>query len=72
MDIIAGYEMASQFVLKEMVTLTIEEKLNKEALANAIVSVIASKQYGFEGFLAGLVAEAAMLVMPKNTNNFEV
>ena len=65
----------AKFLLKEMesmVTLTVEEKLNKEALANAIVSVIASKQLRFEGFLAGLVAEAAMLVMPKNTANFEV
>lgn len=35
-------------------------------------TVIASKQSGNEDFLAGLVAEAVLAVMPKNPANFNV
>jgi T-complex protein 1 subunit theta len=38
----------------------------------AVIPAIASKQYGSEDLLAGLVAEAALSVMPENPKTFNV
>jgi len=38
----------------------------------AVIPAIASKQYGCEDILAGLVAEAALSVMPENPKTFNV
>lgn len=38
----------------------------------AVTPAIASKQYGSEDALAGLVAEAALSVMPENPKTFNV
>ena len=46
--------------------------LTKAALARAVIPSIASKQYGTEDILAGLVAEAALSVMPENNRAFNV
>lgn len=43
-----------------------------EELRKAIRTVIASKQSGNEDFLAGLVAEAVLAVLPKQAENFNV
>lgn len=43
-----------------------------EELRKAIRTVIASKQSGSEEFLAGLVAEAVLAVLPKQPENFNV
>jgi len=45
---------------------------DKEKLTRAIIAPMASKQYGYEQFLAPLVAEACLAVMPKNSFNFQV
>lgn len=41
-------------------------------LASAVAPSLASKQPGSEAFLASLVAEASLAVMPKNTKDFNV
>ena len=45
---------------------------SQEELSKAIRTVVASKQSGSEDFLAGLVAEAVLAVLPKNPVNFNV
>jgi chaperonin GroEL (HSP60 family) len=46
--------------------------LTQSTLTVALKPAIASKQYGFEERLSGLVAEAALVVMPSNLKNFNV
>ena len=46
--------------------------MTKATLARAVIPSIASKQYGSEDMLAGLVAEAALSVMPENNKAFNV
>lgn len=43
-----------------------------EQLATAVSSALAAKQPGSEQFLATLVAEASLAVMPKNPKDFNV
>ena len=45
---------------------------SQEELSKAIRTVIASKQSGSEDFLADMVAEAVLAVLPKNPVNFNV
>jgi len=78
-DIIAGYTKAYRKCLEllESPDLVVErfdgkDIENKEKVARALLSPMASKQYGYEHFLAPLVAEACMAVMPKNPFNFQV
>jgi len=64
-------------VLRIMETLVCEEVKpeelnNEEAIVRAIKTSIASKQYGYEDFLAPLVAKAALTVMPLNSKGFNV
>ena len=46
--------------------------VSNSQLAAAIAPSLASKQPGSEKFLASLVAEAALAVMPKNPKDFNV
>ncbi|KAH9851114.1 T-complex protein 1 [Lenzites betulinus] len=74
-EIIKGYELASIKALAELETLStskLPSPPTKETLASALKPAIASKQYGVEDLLAGLVAEAALTVMPSNPKNFNV
>jgi T-complex protein 1 subunit theta len=50
----------------------VEDVRSKEELSKAIRTVISSKQSGSEDFLAGLVAEGVLAVLPKNPTNFNV
>ena len=50
----------------------VEDIRSQSELSKAIRTVIASKQSGSEDFLAGLVAEAVLAVLPKNPANFNV
>jgi T-complex protein 1 subunit theta len=77
LDIIRGYEAAAaktHELLDELVVRKLETKdvRNKAAITEVLRPVIASKQYGYEDFLAPLIAEAALTVMPENTYNFMV
>jgi T-complex protein 1 subunit theta len=74
-DIIIGYERAQKFALEELEKLVVdkvEDIRSQDELAKAIRTVIASKQSGSEDFLATLVAEAVLSVLPKNPVNFNV
>ncbi|KYK57761.1 T-complex protein 1, theta subunit [Drechmeria coniospora] len=74
-DIVIGYEKAQKFALDTLEKLAVdkvEDIRDQEELSKAIRTVIASKQNGNEDFLADLVAEAVLAVLPKNPANFNV
>ncbi|KAG5984778.1 T-complex protein 1 subunit theta [Claviceps digitariae] len=74
-DIVIGYEKAQNFALETLEKLAVdkvEDIRNQEELSKAIRTVIASKQNGNEEFLAELVAEAVLAVLPKTPSNFNV
>ncbi|RXK42478.1 T-complex protein 1, theta subunit [Tremella mesenterica] len=76
-DVIQGYEMALEKGRKELETLvsnTLESTVipSQEELAKAVAPSLASKQPGSEDFLASLVAEASLAVMPKIAKDFNV
>lgn len=74
-EIMQGYEMAQEFAVKTLEDLSMDkvsDLTDPKQIARAIKSSICSKQYGFEDFLAGLVAEAIATVMPKQAAHFNV
>ncbi|OCF55454.1 T-complex protein 1, theta subunit [Kwoniella mangroviensis CBS 10435] len=76
-DVIQGYEMALAKGREELETLicsTIPASPlpTAEQLSKAVATSLASKQPGCEDFLAQLVAEASLAVMPKNPKDFNV
>ncbi|EOO02726.1 putative t-complex protein 1 subunit theta protein [Phaeoacremonium minimum UCRPA7] len=74
-DIVTGYERAQKFALEaleELVVDKVQDIRSQEELSKAISTVVASKQNGNEEFLADLVAEAVLAVLPKNPANFNV
>ncbi|KAH9845051.1 T-complex protein 1 subunit theta [Teratosphaeria destructans] len=74
-EITAGYERAQSAALEVLEELEVErvENIRDQAeLAKAIKTVVAAKQTGSEDFLADMVAEAVLAVLPKNAYNFNV
>ncbi|KAK0732856.1 chaperonin Cpn60/TCP-1 family [Apiosordaria backusii] len=74
-DIVTGYERAQKIALDFLDELEIdkvEDIRTQDELSKAIRTVIASKQNGNEEFLAKIVAEAVLAVLPKNPANFNV
>ncbi|KAK0722790.1 chaperonin Cpn60/TCP-1 family [Lasiosphaeria miniovina] len=74
-DIVTGYERAQKIALDTLEELEVDKVEDLRSLAElskAIRTVIASKQNGNEDFLANLVAEAVLSVLPKNPANFNV
>ncbi|KAF7857160.1 hypothetical protein EAF04_009401 [Stromatinia cepivora] len=74
-DVVIGYERAQKFALEELENLVVdkvEDMRSQAELSKAIRTVIASKQNGNEEFLANMVAEAVLAVLPKNPINFNV
>ena len=74
-DIVIGYEKAQQFALETLEELhvdKVDDIRDQDELSKAIRTVVASKQNGNEDFLADLVAEAVLAVLPKNPANFNV
>ncbi|CAK7263403.1 T-complex protein 1 subunit theta [Sporothrix epigloea] len=74
-DIVMGYERAQKFALEtleELVVDKVEDVRSQDELSKAIRTVVASKQNGSEDFLAELVAEAILAVLPKNPALFNV
>ena len=51
---------------------TVTDPKNATELTKAVRSAIASKQYGYEDFLASLVVKAALEIMPNNPKGFNV
>ena len=67
-DVVRGYELAIEEIVKEMKSqsvLTVSNPKNIDELISVIKPVLATKQYGQESFLAKLVAEACVSVMPE-------
>jgi len=56
----------------ELVVDSVKDLRSHPELAKAIRTVVASKQSGSEDFLADMVAEAVLAVLPKNPINFNV
>ncbi|KAL1881405.1 hypothetical protein VTK73DRAFT_4165 [Phialemonium thermophilum] len=74
-DIVTGYERAQKIALDALEQLEVDKVTDirsKPELSKAIRTVVASKQNGNEDFLADLVAEAVLAVLPKNPVNFNV
>ena len=74
-EILIGYEKASikcLQLLEDLACHKIENIRNREDLQKCIKSAIASKQYGMEDFLGGLIAEASLFAMPENQSKFNV
>lgn len=74
-DIIEGYKKAgnkSLELLESMVCKTADDCLRKEQVVDVIRTAIASKQYGYEAFLADLVADACINVCPSDVRSFNV
>lgn len=76
-DIIAGYAIAGAKALQILETLvvkTVETKTMNDinVLKAAVKTAVSSKQLGYADFLSGLVANAALAVMPDNKFNFSV
>ncbi|KAI4112495.1 MAG: hypothetical protein LQ345_006362 [Seirophora villosa] len=74
-DIIQGYERAQREALKvldELVIDKVKDIRSQFDLEKPIRTVVASKQSGSEDFLASMIAEAILAVLPKNPINFNV
>ncbi|KAH9867890.1 T-complex protein 1 subunit theta, partial [Plenodomus lingam] len=74
-DIVLGYEKAQNAALQtleELVCDKVADIRSQQELSKAIRTVVAAKQSGNEEFLADLVAEAVLAVLPKNPVNFNV
>lgn len=74
-DVVQGYERAQKFALETLDQLEVDrvKDIRSQAeLGKAIRTVVASKQSGSEDFLANMVAEAVLAVLPKNPVNFNV
>ncbi|OBT82216.1 T-complex protein 1, theta subunit [Pseudogymnoascus sp. 03VT05] len=74
-DVVQGYERAQKYaleVLDELVVDKVEDTRSQKELSKAIRTVVASKQCGSEDFLADLIAEAVLAVLPKNPTQFNV
>jgi T-complex protein 1 subunit theta len=56
----------------ELVCDKVADIRSQQELSKAIRTVVAAKQSGSEDFLADLVAEAVLAVLPKNATNFNV
>jgi T-complex protein 1 subunit theta len=72
-DVVRGYELAIAGVVEEMKTksiLTMTDLRNREQLEKVLRPVLATKQYGQEHFLAQLVAEACISIMPEKLSEF--
>ncbi|MCJ1337323.1 T-complex protein 1 subunit theta [Bachmanniomyces sp. S44760] len=74
-DVVQGYERAQKEALRCLDQLVVDEVTDIRSLSElskAIRTVVASKQSGSEDFLADMVAEAVLAVLPKNPVNFNV
>jgi T-complex protein 1 subunit theta len=74
-DVIRGYEIGIDAIVKELGNLScysVSDVRNKDQLEKVLRPVLGTKQYGQEDFLAKLVAEACVSIMPENVKIFEL
>jgi T-complex protein 1 subunit theta len=73
--VLVGYERALEKALKVLESITVykvADAKNVSSVKDALKTCLASKQYGMEGVLAPLIAEACVNVLPSNINMFSV
>jgi len=73
-EVIRGYQLAAAKCLefiKGNVCWTVDDVRSTAQLSRAIVPVVNAKQVGFEGFLADLIAQACVQVMPEDPKKFD-
>jgi len=66
-DVVRGYEIAIDGIVKELEhqsCFSIKDARNREELEKVLRPVLGTKQYGQEDFLAQLVSEACVSIMP--------
>ena len=74
-EILIGYEKASKKcleLLEGMSCMQIENIKDKDEVKKALKTPIASKQFGLEDLLSGLIAEACLCAMPNDPTKFNV
>lgn len=74
-EILIGYEKGAKKcleLLEDLSCYSVDNIRDRSDIQNSIKSAIASKQYGLENFLSGLIAEAALFSMPTDSNKFNV
>lgn len=74
-EILIGYEKASKRcleLLEDLSCYSVQNIRDRSDIQNCIKSAIASKQYGLEDFLSGLIAEASLYAMPNDASRFNV
>lgn len=74
-EILIGYEKGAKKVLElleDLACYTVSNVRDRTEIQNCIKSSIASKQYGLEDFLSGLIAEASLYAMPTEATRFNV
>ncbi|KAF4670037.1 T-complex protein 1 subunit theta [Perkinsus chesapeaki] len=77
-DIIRGYEMAGDHVVKclndnkDLVAFTLGDMKSVDQLSTIIKPVLGAKQYGLEDTLTRLVAKACCSVMPEDPKKFNI
>jgi T-complex protein 1 subunit theta len=74
-EILIGYEKGAKKALEILEDLPIQRLENIKdlnELKSAIKTSIASKQFGLEDFLGGLIANACLYAMPEDAAKFNV
>lgn len=74
-EILIGYEKGAKKCLElldDMTCYNLENIRDEEDLMKCMRSAIASKQYGLEDFLSGLIAKACLYAMPQDASKFNV
>jgi T-complex protein 1 subunit theta len=74
-EILIGYEKGAKKaleILEELPTHRLENLKDLNELKQAIKTSIASKQFGLEDFLGGLIANACLYAMPNDPVRFNV
>ena len=72
-EILIGYEKAGKLVQEEiekMVCYTLKNIRDEEEVLRCMKASIASKQYGLEDFLGGLVTKACLYAIPQGKETF--
>lgn len=67
-----GYDLLTKSNVVDLEVDRLQDLRSQTELTKALRTVVASKQSGTEDFLASLVAEAVLAVLPKNPFNFNV
>lgn len=74
-EIVSGYDIAYKKaleILEDLACFTLNDVRDKKAVAEALKTTVASKQFGYEDFLSKLIADACVDILPKNAASFNV